>query len=142
MHPQRDFVEYESTDGPYRTLNVHQVTEDTAGEVPTVGGTVEVQPGQYLVHTGNPQYFDVYDSKAFEEMGFTATREQRDLHNAAEEPVEEADTSDQDFFEPSEHTAREVHAFLSDPDVSDENKARVREAEESGQNRRTAFPKE
>jgi hypothetical protein len=138
---KRDFVEYEADSGPYRTLNVHQVTEDTAGEVPTVNGTVTVQPGQYIVSTGNPQFYDVYDENAFNELGFSATRDQRDLESG-EAAAEATDESEQDFFEPSEHTAREVHEYLSSDDVSDENKERVRAAEEGGANRKSAFPKE
>jgi hypothetical protein len=138
----RDFVEYE-VPGSTQHAKVHQVTAETEGTFNTVNGPVDVREGQYVVKGQNESFHDVYDSNVFDELGWSATREQRDLVGEVE--PKRADTRetvverDDDFFEPSEHTAKEVHAFLHDDSVSDENKDRVRQAEEEGSNRASAL---
>lgn len=131
--PRRDFVEYDHPDGLY-TLEVHQVTADTEGEVTVPGGTVQsVRAGDYLVRRGGSVY-DVHNADAFEEMGLVAAREQKNLEqweSTVDEPAP---------FDPSEHTAAEVRRYLRDPNLSDEERQRVEDAERDGKNRESAFP--
>lgn len=131
--PRRDFVEYDHPDGLY-TVEAHKVTKKTEGDVTTPGGSVvSAREGDVLVRRGN--YYEVHSADAWNEMGLEGQRDQKDLDPWAEDEEEET------LFDPSEKTAAEVRRYLRNPEVSDEEKERVREAEQNGQNRASAFPK-
>jgi hypothetical protein len=132
-NPRRDFVEYDHPDGAY-TLEAHVVTPQTEGQVTVPGGqAVDVRAGDVLVKRGN--YYEVHNASAWREMGLEPQRDQRDL-----EPFSENDEPETEW-DPNEHTAAEVRRYLRDPNTSDEEKDRVREAEQNGQNRASAFPR-
>lgn len=121
----REWVDYENDEGAIVTA--HRVTPDTSGPVVKVGGGRHVPvPGEVLVRSQNANMYDVFTSRAFDEMF-----------------PRRADGKDEDrFFEPSGYTAREVRDYLErvredDPDEYD----RVVDAERSGRNRSSAIPK-
>lgn len=131
-NPRRDFVEYDHPDGLY-TLEAHHVTPETEGEVTVPGAqTVSVRSGQYLVKRGN--FYDVHDADAFDELGLVPVREQKDLEQW-ESTVEEPEP-----WDPNEHSAAEVRRYLRNPELDDEERVRVEEAERAGKNRASAFP--
>jgi hypothetical protein len=113
-------------------VEAHTVTKDTEGEVNTVGNDVRsVSEGDVIVRTDRPGTYDVYSADAFGE-----------LCGPYKAPRKAGDEESPEYFEPSDHTAREVREFLLRDDVSDEDKERVRQAESEGRNRATAFPRE
>jgi len=129
---RRDFVEYDHPDGLY-TLEAHKVTPDTEGEVTVAGHeTVSVRAGQVLVRNGN--FYEVHSGDAFDAIGLVPVRDQQDLEQQ-ETPVEA-----EKLFDPSEHTAAEVRRYLRNPELSDEERTRVIDAERDGNNRVSAFP--
>lgn len=123
---RREWVEYENDEGT--TVVAHRVTPDTEGKVRTVGGQGShyARTGEVLVETQNANAYDVFSSRAFDEM----------FPRRADGEEEER------RFEPSGYTAREVRDYLAsvqdeDPDEYD----RVVDAERSGRNRSSAIPK-
>lgn len=131
--PRRDFVEYDHPEGAY-TVEAHRVSKDTAGTVLTPGNVpVAAVDGDVLIKRGN--YYEVHNGKAFDEMGLIPVRDQEDL-----EPFD-VDTEEEPQFDPNDHTAAEVRRYLRNPELSDEERQRVEDAERDGQNRATAFPR-
>lgn len=132
-----EFDEIELSNG--ETLRGHTVTEETAGDYITPGQTSRtVRPGEVLIATARPDVYDVASADAWAEIGSGNT----DDNDVIDVDTDDSDIVDDDDFEPSEHKATEVRAYLSRDDVSAENKDRVRQAELSGSNRSSAFPKE
>jgi hypothetical protein len=131
--PRRHFVEYDHPDGLY-TLEAHRVTKATEGEVNLPGNTTGyAREGQVIVRRGN--YAEVHEGKAFDELGLEPQAEQKVL-----EPYTE-DKEPEELFDPSTHTAAEVRRYLRNPELSDEERQRVEDAERDGQNRSSAFPR-
>jgi hypothetical protein len=131
--PRRDWVEYDHPDGAY-TLLVHKVTKDTEGSFTGPGNVpLDAREGQYVVKRDN--FYEVHDGDAFDEFGLEAVREQEDLDPfAVDEPEEEK-------YNPNDHTAAEVRRYLRNPELTDEERTRVEDAERDGQNRASAFPR-
>lgn len=130
--PRRDFVEYDHPDGLY-TVEAHRVTKTTEGEVTVPGGGVELaREGDVLIRRGN--VYEVHKGDVFDGFGLEAQRDQRDLDPFVtdEAPVV--------LYDPNEHTAAEVRRYLRS-DITDEERARVEDAEHGGQNRASAFPR-
>lgn len=132
-NPRRHFVEYDHPDGLY-TVEAHQVTKATEGTVTVPGNeTVNVREGDVIVRRGN--YHEVHSAKAWDELGLEPQGEQKEL-----EPFPE-DAQPEKVFDPSEHTAAEVRRYLRNPELSDDERRRVEDAERDGQNRSSAFPR-
>lgn len=118
-------------------LRVHKVTKETAGDYSVIGGSRNVHEGEMLVETTRPGVYDVYSERDFSDLGLDPVGKE-----TVSEPVtdEETDFSDEDdeseAFNPSDHNASEVRQYLRRSDVSDEEKARVRQAERDGLNRK------
>lgn len=130
--PRRDFVEYDHPDGLY-TVEAHRVSKETAGTVLTPGNIPQLaSAGDVIVKRGN--YYEVHSGKAFDEMGLVPVREQKELEQFTDAEDEEAK------FDPSEHSAAEVRRYLRNPELSDEERARVVDAERNGANRSSAIP--
>lgn len=108
-------------------VRAHKVTEETAGNVVLVDGTGQrVNPGDVLLETSNSNRFDVVPGKTFD----------ADYSPGEDTWVEDESTVE---FDPSDHKATEVRNYLHRSDVSDEEKDRVRAAEEAGLNRPSAL---
>lgn len=122
---EREWVEYENDEGT--TVFAHRVTPDTGGRILKVGGVgYDAKVGEVLVQSQNSNMYDVYTSRAFDEMF----------------PLRTDGVEEERVFEPSGYTAREVRDYLvsvrdDDPDEYD----RVVEAERNGRKRSSAIPK-
>lgn len=132
-NPRRDFVEYDHPDGLY-TIEAHKVTKATEGTVNTPGNVpAEVREGDVLIRRGN--YYEVHPGDVFDGFGLEAQRDQKDL-----QPFDENVEAEPEW-DPSEHSAAEVRRYLRNPNLSDEERQRVIEAEQNGHNRASAFPR-
>lgn len=135
----RDARKWTTYDAPGGyTVDAHEVTEDTAGDVMTPGNiTRKVSPGDVLVKTDRPDVFNVYGRDAFNELG---AKEHADTRSAP--PTVDPDAPDSaDQFNPDERTAKEVKDYLSRTDLTTAERERVERAERAGQNRSSAFPR-
>lgn len=131
--PRRDFVEYDHPEGVY-TVEAHRVTKDTEGEVNAPGNqSIEARAGDVLIRRGN--YYEVHKGDIFDGFGLEPQREQRDLTPF----VEDEDVVEE--WDPSHHSAAEVRRYLRDPKLTDDERQRVEDAERSGLNRSSAFPR-
>jgi hypothetical protein len=138
--PNRPTTTHRTKDGA-SFIEVHVVDDDSAGEVQTVDGTRLVKPGDVLVATNRPEIWNVYSEDAFGEMG-TSEAEPGDVPQPVDADVEfEDETPDESpGFDPSEHSAAEVREYLDSPNVDEDTKRRVVEAERANKNRATAIP--
>lgn len=120
----REWVEYENDEGA--TVTACRVTPDTLGTVRlSGGGKHDLKVGDVLVQTQNSNVYDVYTSRAFDEM-----------FPARADGVEE-----ERVFNPSDYTAREVRKYLAEKDDEGDvdEVERVTEAEKAGKNRKGAL---
>lgn len=130
----REFKEYENENGA--RVRAHVVTEETQGHYQAVDGTGQtVGVGQVLVEAGRPGVYDVTDAKGFKD----AYKEDKSA-DTVDVPAENDGTPDEggSDFDPSEHTAAEVKAYLDSVRGTDEY-ARVSAAEREGKNRGSAL---
>lgn len=70
---KREFKEYKADgidDRDESTIEVHEVTKETAGEVRTRTGVVHVSPGDVLVKTYRPDEYDVMKKEQLDELEY------------------------------------------------------------------------
>lgn len=113
----------------------HKLTDESVGETGEVvtpdNRARKVSAGDVLVKTDRPDVYNVYTKDEWNDMGVeSASRVDDD---------EDEDTEETPQFHAWEHSAADVRAYLNDPAVSEEERARVRKEEEENGNRATAL---
>lgn len=144
-HPQQDkgplvreWTEYTNDNGA--VIEAHVVTDETAGSVNLVGrGSQHVGPGEVLVKSANSNMYDVM-SKSDLDGWNSSTKDSQPLKAVDFPRYPSEGAEDEGEFDPSENDATTVRNYLSRPNISDAEYARVVDAERAGKNRRSAIP--
>lgn len=121
------------------TVSAHTVTEDTEGTVMTPGGVSrDVSAGDVLIGTDRPDVYHVAGSDALD--GYSEVSDAEDIDAGDTERAGEGD-QDSEGFDPSEHNASEVRAYLRDARTAGDRSEfdRVSAAERAGYNRSSAL---
>lgn len=146
-HPNREFTTHKiaaTDETPEYEVQAHEVTDETRGRVQVPGGVQDVGPGDVLVPTERGDVYHVLSKDAFAELtGPRKSRFQSRSRRDASSDTRRADAArDEDFGDPSDHTAAEVRRridFLRSEDRHDEAE-RLADAERNGKNRKSAIP--